>query len=69
MSRWPETATAVAIRLNAKDQMEVICPHGLEDLLDMRVRQSPLFRHTTAFRQRVFEKQWLDNWPLLIVEN
>ncbi|MDO7905910.1 nucleotidyltransferase family protein [Paenibacillus sp. JX-17] len=67
MSYWPETATAVGIRLNEQDQMEILCPYGLDDLFAMQVRQSPRYRNTVAYRQRVFEKEWLDNWPLLMM--
>ncbi|SDW18175.1 hypothetical protein SAMN05518848_101546 [Paenibacillus sp. PDC88] len=67
MRYWPETATAVAIRLNDQDEMEIVSPFGLQDLFEMNVRQSPYFLHTGLFKQRVFEKEWLDHWPLLIL--
>ncbi|MCM3783036.1 nucleotidyltransferase family protein [Neobacillus mesonae] len=69
MKYWPETATAVGIRLNDQDEMEIISSFGLADLFEMNVRKSPYFRNSAFFKQRVFEKEWLDHWPLLILHN
>ena len=56
---WPETATAVAVRLT-------------EDLFELRLRPTPRFEHEkrAIFWQRVAEKRWLTRYPLLrIVED
>ncbi|WP_026326881.1 nucleotidyltransferase family protein [Paenibacillus ginsengihumi] len=63
MRHWPETATAVGVCLNAEGEVELIAPLGLEDLLSLKVRQSPYFRDTAAFRERVAAKEWLRTWP------
>ncbi|MFM9277380.1 nucleotidyltransferase family protein [Paenibacillus jiagnxiensis] len=68
MRYWPETATAVGIYMDVQDVMHTVAPFGLDDLFEMRVRKSPCFRNTTAFRIRVFQKEWLDTWPLLIMD-
>lgn len=67
MRYWPETATAVAIRLNDQDELEIIAPFGLSDLFEMNVKKSPYYRNAALYRQRVFEKEWLDHWPLLLM--
>lgn len=67
MRYWTETATAVAIRLNDQDELEIIAPFGLSDLFEMNVKKSPYFRNVGLYRQRVFEKKWLDHWPLLLM--
>lgn len=69
MRRWPETATAVGIRLDQHDNLEILAPHGLEDLFNLRIRQSPYFADKEFFLQRIINKQWLRKWPLVqIVE-
>ncbi|WP_248565524.1 nucleotidyltransferase family protein [Paenibacillus sp. L3-i20] len=70
MKRWPETATATAITIGKSNKLEVIAPHGLNDLFDLVVRQSPYFKDTDCFHNRVQSKQWLETWPnlKLIVE-
>ncbi|MNJ44602.1 hypothetical protein D3C77_396580 [compost metagenome] len=65
MSRWPETATAVGVRLNADDELEIIAPHGLGDLFGLVVRRSPLFVDRMYYLERVRRKNWLQDWPLL----
>lgn len=65
MRYWPETATAVAARLNAAGEVELIAPFGLDDLLSLRVRQGPYFHDHHVFQKRVHDKEWLRRWPLL----
>jgi len=62
---WPETATAIAVRLGATDHVEVIAPYGLDDLFELRLRPTPVFaQHKLAiFSQRVAEKRWLQRYP------
>jgi len=67
MRHWPETATAVAIRLSDDDQLEVAAPFGLTDLFDLIVRPGPHFcagKHP-LYRERVVTKNWAARWPLL----
>lgn len=68
VSRWPETATAVALRLNG-GAIDIIEPHGLDDLFSLVVRLTPAFTGSKLpiFCQRVREKRWLERWPRLVV--
>ncbi|OAB43356.1 nucleotidyltransferase family protein [Paenibacillus glacialis] len=65
MSRWPETATAVGVYLDELDHTRIIAPHGLDDLFQLKVRQSPKYTDTAYFMSRVSGKQWLTRWPKL----
>jgi len=67
MLRWPETATAVAVRMNDQDRLEIIAPHGLEDLFHLIVRRGPYFEDVDYFLQRIESKNWLYLWPKLEV--
>ena len=68
MKRWPETVTAVGIRLDGND-IKVTAPHGLEDLFNLVIRRSPYFKDKDYFYTRIQSKKWLDHWPQLkIVE-
>lgn len=64
---WPETATAVAVRLTDNHRIETIAPYGLEDLFELRLRPTPRFESEkrAIFLQRVAEKRWLERYPLL----
>ncbi|MDE1145442.1 MAG: nucleotidyltransferase family protein [Azospirillaceae bacterium] len=69
LRHWPETATAVAVRLDADDGLDILAPYGLDDLFGRVIRPTPGFRAAKLdiVRQRVRDKRWLDRWPLLRV--
>jgi len=68
VSRWPETATAIALRLT-DGSVEIMAPFGLDDLFSMTVRPTPAFigEKLPIFQRRVREKLWLERWPRLIL--
>jgi len=67
IAHWPETATAVAARL-VGDQVEIIAPYGVDDLLGLVVRPTPAFRHKLDIsRERMASKDWISRWPKLTV--
>jgi hypothetical protein len=67
IAHWPETATAVGVRLD-KGKISVIAPHSLKDLLDLKLRMTPDFGDgEAAFRARIEKKRWLARWPKLSV--
>ncbi|GAA3516092.1 nucleotidyltransferase family protein [Aquimarina addita] len=64
ISFWPETATSLAVRLNAKNQIRYIAPYGLEDLFNLTVNPTPHFDLTT-YNERVKKKGWIQKWNRL----
>ncbi len=64
MSHWPETATAVGVRLVADDRIEVLAPYGLEDLFAGIVRPTPAFAvRPEAFAARQAQKRFFERFP------
>ncbi|KTE21922.1 MAG: nucleotidyltransferase family protein [Sphingopyxis sp.] len=67
MRFWPETATAVAVRLVSDGWLEINAPFGLDDLFAPRLVPTSSFtgakRH--IFDGRVASKKWLLRFPLL----
>lgn len=63
ISSWPEFATSVGITLRADKTIEVIAPHGLDDLFAMIVRRNPARVSVAAYRERVEQKQYRKRWP------
>jgi len=62
---WPETATAIAARIFA-GSVQVIAPHGIDDLVHMVVRPTPAFaRKLPIYRRRLASKNWARRWPRL----
>jgi len=68
ISKWPETATAIAIRFSEDGHLEIVAPYGLSDLFRLLVRPTPHFEKRP---ERIFErattKAWKNTWPNLEV--
>jgi len=70
MKRWPETATATGVYLDNYGNVQIIAPHGLEDLFGLVIRKSPYFEDREYFHKRIENKKWMMTWPkLTIVED
>lgn len=63
VATWPETATAVGVRLLGHDRIEVIAPCGLEDLFGLICRRNPRRVTPERYRRRVKSKQIAERWP------
>lgn len=66
MSYWPEKETAVAARLNEKNQIECISAFGFESLFEGQITYNSK-RTLALFQSRVESKNWLITWPQLQV--
>lgn len=65
LAHWPETATAVAARL-AGGRLEILAPHGLDDLLGLVVRPTPAHApRPELVAARLAAKGWAARWPAL----
>ncbi|SDN18018.1 nucleotidyltransferase family protein [Alkalicoccus daliensis] len=71
ISKFPETATALGIKLNAEDELILTVPWGIEDAVKMKVRPTPFFEETEErmqiYRERVQQKDWKSKWGKLEV--
>ncbi|MGA6135264.1 nucleotidyltransferase family protein [Acinetobacter dispersus] len=65
LSLWPDTATAIAVRVNASGELELIAPFGLQDLFELKLRWNSALVNYATFKKRVDSKQWLQQWPQL----
>lgn len=65
IASWPEYATCVGVALSANDSIEVIAPHGLEDLFGLKVRHNPIRASAAVFAERVKSKRFAERWPKL----
>ena len=67
VATWPEFATSVGITLGAQDHIEVIAPHGLDDLFAMRIQRNPRRVSLETYRARVQSKRYTARWPQVTV--
>lgn len=67
MRYWPETATAVAVRLREDGSCEVAAPLGLDDLFGLVIRPAGRFatEKEKIYQERFKSKNWMKIWPLL----
>jgi hypothetical protein len=63
VATWPETATAVAVRLTSEDRLEVVAPCGLDDLLGMVHRRNPRRVSVGEYERRLAAKRIAERWP------
>lgn len=62
---WSETATAIAAR-TLGENVAVIAPYGIDDLIGLVVRPTPAFvGKLDIYRKRVASKDWARRWPRL----
>jgi hypothetical protein len=63
LAHWPETATAIAVKLGPKG-VEILAPFGVHDVLGMILRPTPAFRTKPEIPlARLEAKGWLSRWP------
>ena len=67
VASWPEYATCVGLCLKQDDSIEVIAPHGLDDLFNCVVRRNPARVSIETYRQRVEQKKYASRWPRVTV--
>ena len=69
ISRWVETATCIAVRIEAGKLAFLWC-HGMDDVLGIVARPVEEFRTMEllpVFRKRIQDKGWRQRWPSLTV--
>lgn len=66
MTRWAETATAIGVYLDKRDQLKYYAPHGLDDLMNIVFRPhlvTPESRQ--VYLDRIAKKNFQSKWPKL----
>ena len=67
VATFPETATCVALHLDADDRLTVVAPHGLDDLLGLVHRHNPRRVSAEFYEQRLADKRIAERWPRVTV--
>ncbi len=66
ISKFPETATALGMKLDQNDRLLLTYPCGLEDVINMRVKPTSFFIETeekrAIFNIRMKQKDWIATW-------
>lgn len=72
MSKFPETATALGVKLDDSGDLVLAAPHGADDVINLRVRPTDYFTQSkermNIYEKRMIDKNWLRTWNGLKVE-
>jgi uncharacterized protein len=67
VATWPETATAIGVRLLDDDTIRVVAPYGLDDLFGLVCRRNPRRATPEQYRRRVDNKRIAKRWPRVTI--
>ncbi|WHY87369.1 nucleotidyltransferase family protein [Neobacillus novalis] len=66
MSKFPETATALGLKLDENNNVVLAAPCGIHDVLNFEVKPSPFFaetkKRTAVYEGRITKKNWKAIW-------
>lgn len=73
ISKFPETATALGVKLDETDNVIVVAPYGIRDLINLEVKPTPDFTATKErmeiYEDRITKKDWKSTWKKLKVNH
>ena len=71
LAHFPETVTAIGVRLQADGSLTLAAPYGIQDLVTMNVKPTPLFDSNSSkhsiYLKRLEQKHWPCTWPNLTI--
>ncbi|MBY7144989.1 nucleotidyltransferase family protein [Virgibacillus sp. NKC19-3] len=71
ISKFPETATALGVKLDEKDNVILIAPCGISDVVHLEVKPTPFFiedrQRLKIYEERITKKNWKSTWNNLKV--
>jgi len=66
ISRFPETATALGVKLDEENKLILTAPHGIDDVVNLIVKPTPYFceqkEQMKIFEERIRIKKWEVVW-------
>lgn len=66
ISKFPETATTLGVKLDERNNLVLASPHGIQDVANLVVRPTPYFAESdermSMYINRVRKKDWTTIW-------
>ncbi|WP_404459491.1 nucleotidyltransferase family protein [Oceanobacillus kapialis] len=66
ISKFPETATSLGVKLDQNNNLLLTAPWGIEDVLNLEVKPTPFFIESSElakiYDERVIRKNWQSVW-------
>lgn len=66
ISKFPETATALGLKIDAENKVILTAPHGVKDAINPQVKPTPYFAENEVglliYEKRIMSKDWKSKW-------
>lgn len=66
IAKFPETVTALGLKLGDRDEVILTAPHGINDVINFEVKPTPYFMETkelaAIYKERINKKNWKATW-------
>ncbi|MFS1513766.1 nucleotidyltransferase family protein [Chengkuizengella sp. SCS-71B] len=66
ISKFPETATALGLKLDTHNNLILTAPCGIEDVINLEVKPTPYFLSnenlSSIYKKRIKQKNWKSIW-------
>jgi uncharacterized protein len=73
ISKFPETVTALGVKLDRMNQVILTAPYGIDDVINLVVNPTPYFFETEermqVYQERVRKKNWESIWDKVRVNH
>ncbi|GHI00079.1 nucleotidyltransferase family protein [Neobacillus kokaensis] len=73
ISKFPETATALGVKLGEEDNILLTAPWGIHDVVNLEVKPTPFFVETKdrikIYEDRITNKNWKSIWGELKIHH
>ncbi|GGK06087.1 hypothetical protein GCM10007063_30700 [Lentibacillus kapialis] len=73
ISKFPETATSLGLKLDERDALTLAAPHGVKDVLNLEVKPTDYFKEdkerVAIYEERIAKKRWKSNWDKIKVQH
>ncbi|MCA1054344.1 nucleotidyltransferase family protein [Rossellomorea aquimaris] len=73
ISKFPETATALGVKLDKRNRLVLAAPCGVEDVLNLQLKPTAYFRETAEraaiYEERIRKKGWKGIWDKITVHH
>jgi uncharacterized protein len=70
ISKFPETVTALGVTLDENNEIRLIAPWGINDVINLEVRPTPYYdtqERMKVYESRVTKKDWNKKWDRIKV--
>ncbi|WP_053220086.1 nucleotidyltransferase family protein [Virgibacillus senegalensis] len=73
ISKFPETATALGIKIDKNNKLILTAPCGIDDVLNLELWPTPYFKETreraSIYEERIIKKNWKAIWHKIKVHH